>query len=219
MFRICNCFIGEMFSVPRHLNIFDIEGLLTRIWFSFFLQELSWTSPLISLWALKEQERPTWTATSVARPKLRPSKTLKSSTTTTIHTQWNTHLCSRYGGKSTCLYEQAEAHCDMHVLWLELNLRTQENVITPVFPGPSWSCCDLRWRSHPQESLQCWCGTHTGPEQDQCHRPGRQYALLLLHSTLMITVFFECTFIMYCIFTPHQSCVAVLLLRPINWLH
>lgn len=102
----------------------------------FFLQVLSWTSPLISLWALKEQERPTWTATSVARPKLRPSKTLKSSTITTIHTQWNTRLCSRYGGKSTSIYEHAEAHCDMHVLWLELNLRTYKMWSYLCFQGP-----------------------------------------------------------------------------------
>lgn len=42
-----------------------------------------------------------------------------------------------------------------------------------VSPGSSWSGCDLRWRSHPQEPLQCCCGPNSGPEQDQRDRPGR----------------------------------------------
>lgn len=48
-------------------------------------------------------------------------------------------------------------------------------------PGSSRSCCDLRWRSHSQEPIQCCCGTHTGPQQGQRHRPGRQYVLPFHH--------------------------------------
>lgn len=73
---------------------------------------LNWTSPLTSLSTPKEQERPTWTATSVVQPKLKLSKTLKSSTTTTIRTQSNTHLCSRWDGTLwyACLLELNHLH-------------------------------------------------------------------------------------------------------------
>lgn len=52
-------------------------------------------------------------------------------------------------------------------------------------PGSSGSCCDLRWRSRSQEPLQCCCGTHTGPQQGQRHRPGRQYVLHCQHYVLL----------------------------------
>lgn len=179
-------------------------------------QVLNWTSPPTSPSTPKEQERPTWTATSVVRPKLKLSKTLKSSTTTTIHTQSSTHLCSRWdaclGNSATCIRTSFGRFWDSIYtfkwrLWITYNkdkLYLHNKLVQkwPVFddmyaavkplnqtrscsvsPGSSWSCCDLRWRSHPQEPLQCCCGTNSGPEQDQRHGPGRQYAPLSLHST------------------------------------